>query len=72
MVFRYRLLPVSETEQVLAGAESIRSRGGLMALYGICADMYREVGGAEAFIRSQRENFGSIADIPESVEAPRR
>jgi hypothetical protein len=22
--------------------------------------MYREAGGAEAFIRSQRENFGSI------------
>lgn len=36
-------------------------RGGLLNLYGICAEMYREVGGAEAFIRSQREDFGSIA-----------
>jgi hypothetical protein len=26
--------------------------------------MYREAGGAEAFIRSQREDFGSI--VPES------
>ena len=31
--------------------------------------MYREVGGAEAFIRAERENFGSIApDLPEQVE----
>jgi hypothetical protein len=37
---------------------------GLLALYGICADMYREVGGAEAFIRSQRKDFGSI--VPEN------
>ena len=44
--------------------------GGLLALYGICANMYREVGGAEAFIRSERENFGSIApDFDEPAKA---
>ena len=46
------------------------AEGGLLALYGICAEMYREAGGAEAFIRSQRENFGSVApDLLEQVEA---
>jgi len=47
-------------------AKSAPNGGGLLALYGICADMYRDVGGAEAFIRAERENFGSIIpDLPE-------
>ena len=57
----------------LGGAECWRGlpygdegQRGLLALYGICRDMYREVGGADAFIRSQREDFGSVApDYPD-------
>ena len=50
-------------------AKTVTHGGGLLALYGICADMYREVGGAEAFIRSQREDFGSIVpDGPEKTQ----
>lgn len=36
-------------------------KAGLLGLSGICADMYRSVGGAEKFIRSLREDFGSLA-----------
>jgi hypothetical protein len=56
-----------------ASPVNIRKRGGLLAIYGICADMYREVGGADAFIRAERENFGSIVpDLPEPAEAQNR
>lgn len=56
---KYRILDDRST----AHAEP---RGTLLALSGICADMYRLVGGAETFIRSLREEFGSIA--PDSGE----
>jgi len=38
-----------------------RIKAGLLGLSGICADMYRRVGGAEAFIRALRDDFGSVA-----------
>ena len=66
--FVFRVLAEAEGESPRAKARP--NPGGLIALYGICADMYRDVGGAEAFIRSERENFGSIApDPPVSGEA---
>lgn len=69
MVFRYRVLPPTEIESVPKSSQPAKPQGGLLALYGICADMYREVGGAEAFIRSQRENFGSIVPVlPDRAE----
>lgn len=37
-----------------------RHEAGLLGLAGICAAMYREAGGAESFIRSLREDFGSV------------
>jgi hypothetical protein len=65
MVFRYRVLPANAAQPAsLLSRKGAESRG-LLALYGICKDMYREDGGAEAFIRSQRENFGSI--VPEDA-----
>jgi hypothetical protein len=36
-------------------------------MYGIAADLYREVGGGDAFMRTQRENFGSI--VPDDWES---
>lgn len=69
--FLFRVL--AETKGPAAVAKGSPNGGGLLALYGICADMYREVGGAEAFIRAERENFGSIApELPEPVEAQSR
>ena len=57
-LFTYRVL--NGADGISQVTEAAPKGGGLLALYGICADMYREAGGAEAFIRSQRENFGSI------------
>jgi hypothetical protein len=59
-------MPATGVESEATDSSGTYPRGGLLALYGICGDMYREVGGADAFIRSQRENFGSIVpDYPD-------
>lgn len=57
--FVYRILDESSPSQP-ASRSIPRKKGGLLTLYGIAKDLYKEVGGGEAFIRSQRENFGSI------------
>jgi hypothetical protein len=62
--FVFRVL--GEAEKAAPAGKGPTTEGGLLALYGICADMYREVGGAEAFIRSERENFGSIVPDPDN------
>jgi hypothetical protein len=68
--FVFRVL--GEAGNAEPAAKPAPKGGGLLALYGICADMYREVGGAELFIRAERENFGSIApDLPEQIEENR-
>ncbi|MGA9669123.1 MAG: hypothetical protein WBQ94_07945, partial [Terracidiphilus sp.] len=56
--FVFRVL--GQRDETAPVAKAAPTEGGLLALYGICADMYREVGGAEAFIRAEREDFGSI------------
>lgn len=69
MIYRYRVLPFTDAEHGSTEPGTPSPYGGLLALYGICAEMYREVGGAEAFIRSQRENFGSIVpDVPDRAQ----
>jgi hypothetical protein len=65
MVFRYRVLPAGVDQSAFSVASKTTGQRGLLALYGICKDMYREDGGGEAFIRAQRENFGSI--VPEDA-----
>jgi hypothetical protein len=61
---------LGNAEKTAPATKAPAAGGGLLALYGICANMYREVGGAEAFIRSERENFGSIApDFDEPAKA---
>lgn len=62
VVFRYEIL-LPEHESVTQSKKS--SGHGLMGMYGIAREMYREVGGGEAFIRAQRENFGSI--VPDEI-----
>jgi hypothetical protein len=61
--FVFRVL--DEARKAAPDRRGPSAEAGLLALYGICADMYREVGGAEAFIRSERENFGSIVPDPD-------
>jgi hypothetical protein len=63
--FVFRVL--NEADKVTTAAKAPATGGGLLGLYGICANMYSEVGGAEAFIRSERENFGSI--VPDRNES---
>jgi len=65
MTFRYRIV-----EQAPASAESSKgpsNRPSLLDLYGICKEMYAEAGGGEAFIRAQRENFGTLVPEVDSV-----
>jgi hypothetical protein len=59
--FVFRILP--EGGMAVEGVKKERPRGGLLALFGICGEMYREAGGGEAFIRRLREDFGSV--VPE-------
>lgn len=63
VVFRFDILQTAGVEDAPAGRQS--SGKGLMGMYGIAADLYREVGGGEAFLRRERENFGSIVPDPE-------
>jgi hypothetical protein len=60
VVFQYRLLPEREIKAPSPSQQGGGFRGSFLAAYGICRGMYREDGGAEAFIRAQRENFGSV------------
>jgi len=62
VVYRFEILS-SADEQRAAGNKQ-GSGNGLMAMYGIAAELYKEVGGGEAFLRAERENFGSI--VPDS------
>ena len=67
VVFHFEILHAANAQET--DSNNLPPRGGLLALYGICADIYRELGGAEAFIRSQREDFGSIIpDLPPSAD----
>lgn len=62
VVFRYEILDQEQKRET----RHTRTHGGLLEMYGIAADLYREVGGGEAFIRSQRENFGSV--VPDETD----
>ncbi len=57
-LFVYRV--VSGKGRITSLTASPQTSGGLMALWGICREMYESEGGGEAFIRSQREKFGSV------------
>jgi len=66
-LFVYRL--ISQKGNIPSPTSLSHRSGGLMALWGICREMYKSEGGGEAFIRSQRENFGSI--VPEVMTTPK-
>lgn len=56
--FVYQLVGDEPHENAIPAIDS--KKNGLLGLYGLCKEMYAEVGGGEKFIRSLRENFGSI------------
>ncbi len=68
--FVYRIL--AEGSMAAESAKTAKPRGGLLALFGICGKMYREVGGGEAFIRQLREDFGSVVPEDERKQKPSR
>jgi len=56
--FTYRL-PSEDRSSDTGG----KKRGNLLALFGIAADVFRDLGGGENFIRKQRENFDFRYDV---------
>jgi hypothetical protein len=62
--FVYRVL--EPPLQVAPNAEVVSSGSGLMALYGLCSETFKALGGGEAFLRRERE-WGP--DVWEKYEA---
>ena len=54
--FIYRVL--GESEKTTAPAKVAQSGQGLLAMYGILADTYRQLGGGEAFLKAERADWG--------------
>ena len=52
---RIRKKPISER---IRSHQSASSKNGFTALRGVAKDLFRELGGGEAFIRSERNSFG--------------
>jgi len=64
VIFRYEILDREASSA--QGAEPAPKRG-LLAAYGVAAHLYRPVGGGDAFLKAERENFGSV--VPEIHDA---
>jgi hypothetical protein len=63
-IYRYEILDRESPSGVEAAPPQKR---GLLAAYGVAARLYRQVGGGDAFLKAERESFGSVA--PEINEA---
>jgi hypothetical protein len=46
---------VDEAEQVSSNAKVVPNGAGLMALYGLCAESFKALGGGEEFLRRERQ-----------------
>jgi len=51
--FVYRVL--KEPRQGLPSAKSAKKGGGLLALYGLCAETFKSLGGGEQFMKRERD-----------------
>ena len=51
--FVYRIL--GETEQPVPGPVTVANGAGLRALYGLCAETFKSLGGGEEFLRRERD-----------------
>ena len=69
-IYRYEILD-GESPSVLRDYSPPPKRG-LLAAYGVAAHLYRQVGGGDAFLKAERENFGSVApEFEEYTAQPR-
>jgi hypothetical protein len=60
--YRYEILD-NEAQSGL-GIDPPPPTRGLLGAYGVAAHLYRQVGGGDAFLKTERENFGSL--VPEA------
>src|ERR1700677_4725724 len=68
-IYRYEILD-RETPSWLRDDSPPQKRG-LLAAYGVAAHLYRQVGGGDAFLKAEREKFGSIVpEIEDTGEQP--
>jgi hypothetical protein len=67
-IYRYEILDW-ETHPGLVTNSSPPKRG-LLAAYGVASHLYRKVGGGDAFLKSEREDFGSL--VPEMDDTSAR
>jgi hypothetical protein len=63
-IFRYEILDREASSELSVASQPKR---GLLASYGVAAHLYRQVGGGDAFLQAERENFGSL--VPEIDDA---
>lgn len=69
-IYRYEILDEDGPAAFRQDSPAPPKRG-LLAAYGAAAHLYRQVGGGDAFIESERDNFGSVApEIEVSSEKP--
>ena len=59
-IFRYEIL---DRDASSAPVVASLPKRGLLASYGVAAHLYRQAGGGDAFLKAERENFGSV--VPE-------
>jgi hypothetical protein len=65
VIYRYEILEREDPSGLRDDPSS--PKRGLLAAYGVAAHLYRQVGGGDAFLKSEREDFGSI--VPEIGDA---
>jgi hypothetical protein len=66
-IYRYEILDEDGPASFRQDSPAPPKRG-LLAAYGVAAHLYGQVGGGDAFIESERENFGSV--VPEINASP--
>jgi hypothetical protein len=66
-IYRYEILD-REAPSGLRD-DSPPPKRGLLAAYGVAAHLYRQVGGGDAFLKAERENFGSVVPEVDDAEA---
>jgi hypothetical protein len=69
VIFRYEVL--DQEASSAQGVALLPPKRGLLAAYGVAAHLYRQVGGGDAFLKAERENFSSVvAEIHPSEAHP--
>ena len=64
-IYRYEILDRKASFGI--GDVPPTPKRGLLAAYGVAAHLYRQVGGGDTFLKTERENFGSV--VPDIYDA---